>query len=241
MILKEGELYFNNNTSLNLNLFLQEYPSIPLANEEYEEVPVEGRNGTLFINKNTYPNKEISFTFTILSEDIETDFEKVYEWLTEIVDNRMMFGNQDRCYIVKKILFANLKKEFRSRGEFEITFICEPFSCDLDPIIYEITSNDFTFNDFTFEYFGNAPAESLIKIYGNGNIQMVINGEEMQILNVVDYVEIDSKLLQVRNLDTTSKDDDANGDFAMFEKGQNSIIYIGSVTKIIVEYTTKYR
>ena len=235
-MLKEGEVYFNNNTSINLNLFLQEYPSIPLANEEYEEVPVEGRNGTLFINKNTYPNKEILFTFTILSENIEIDFEKVYEWLTEIEDNRMMFGRQDRCYTVKKILFANLKKEFRSRGEFEITFICEPFSCDLDPIIYEITSNN-----FSFYYNGNAPGEPLIKVYGSGNIQLIINGETMVISNVTSYVEIDSKLSQVRNLNLTSKDYDTIGDFALFTKGKNTIAYTGTVTNILVEYTNNYK
>jgi len=235
-MLKEGELYFNNNTSINLNLFLEEYPAIPIANEEYEEVPVEGRNGTLFINKNTYPNKDVPFTFTILSEDIEIDFEKVYEWLTEIEDNRMIFGNQDRCYKVKKILFGNLKKEFRSIGEFEVTFICEPFSQDLDSIIYEITSNN-----FSFYYGGNAPGEPILKVYGSGNIQLTINGETMVISNVTDYVEIDSNLLQVRNLDLTSKDYDAIGDFALFTKGENTIAYTGSVTKIIVGYTTNYK
>lgn len=35
-MLKEGEIYFNNNVSLSLNLFLEDYPSIPIANEEYE-------------------------------------------------------------------------------------------------------------------------------------------------------------------------------------------------------------
>lgn len=41
-MLKEGEIYFNNNVSLNLNLYLENYPSIPIANEEYEEIPIEG-------------------------------------------------------------------------------------------------------------------------------------------------------------------------------------------------------
>ena len=235
-MLKEGEIYFNNNTSIELNLFLEEYPSIPISNEEFEEVPVEGRNGLLYINKGTYPDKQIPFTFTILSEDIEIDFDKVYEWLTEIQDNRMIFGRQDRCYVVKKVLFGNLKKEFRSIGEFEITFICEPFSCDLNFTVYEITSNN-----FSFYYSGNAPGEPLIKVLANGNIQLTINGETMQINNVVDYVEIDSKIMQVRNEDLTSKDSDSLGDFSLFVKGENTIVYTGTVTKIIVEYTTNYK
>lgn len=235
-MLKEGELYFNGNRSLNLNLFLENYPSIPIANEEYEEVLVEGRNGKLIINKGTYPDKKIPFTFTILSPRIEIDFERVYEWLTEIEDNRLIFGRRDRCYKVKKVIFGDIQKEFRSIGEFDVTFLCEPFLQDLDKTTHEITTSGFKIN-----YDGNAPGDTLIKVYGSGNIQLTINGETMQINNVTDYVEIDSDLLQVRNQDGTSKDNDALGDFVLFTKGENVISYTGAVTKIVVEYTTKYK
>jgi len=234
-VLKEGELYFNNNTSINLNLFLEEYPSIPIATEEYEEIPVEGRSGLYYINKGTYPDKIIPFTFTILSEDMEIDFERVYEWLTEIQDNRMLFGRQDRCYVVKKILFENLKKEFKSIGEFEVTFICEPFTRDLDLISNIITSTS------TLYYQGNAPSEPLFKIYGSGNVQIIVNGETMVINDVDSYVEIDSNLMQVRNSDLTSKDDDTLGDFVLFEKGKNIISFVGTISKIIIEYYVRWK
>lgn len=233
---KEGELYFNNSTSLNLNLFLENYPSIPISNEEYEEVPVEGRSGNLIVNKGTYPNKKIPFTFTILSPQIEIDFDRVYEWLTEIEDNRLVFGRSDRCYKVKKVIFGNIQKEFRIIGEFDVTFLCKPFTQDLEKTVLEVTTPG-----FDIKYDGNAPGDTLIKIYGTGNIQLTINGETMQINNVVDYVEIDSDLMQVRNQDGTSKDNDALGDFILIEKGINTISYIGTVTKIIIEFTTKYK
>lgn len=235
-MLKEGELYFNRDRSLNLNLFLENYPSIPIANEEYEEVQVEGRSGNLIINKGTYPDKKIPFTFTILSPRIEINFEKVYEWLTEIEDNRLIFGRDDRCYKVKKVIFGNIQKEFRTIGEFDVTFLCEPFTQDLTKTVHEIIKSGFKMN-----YMGNAPGDTLIKIYGNGNIQLTVNGETMQINNVTDYVEIDSNLLQVRNKDKTSKDNDTLGDFILLEKGENTISYTGTVTKIILEYTTKYK
>ena len=235
-MLQEGEIYFNGNRSLSFNLYLENYPSIPITNEEYEEVQVEGRSGNLIINKGTYPDKKIPFTFTILSPKIEIDFERVYEWLTEIEDNRLIFGREDRCYTVKKVIFGDIQKEFRTIGEFDVTFLCEPFIQDLSKTVHEITSSGFKIN-----YNGNAPGDTLIKIYGSGNIQLTINGETMQINNVTDYVEIDSDLLQVRNLDKTSKDDDTLGDFVLLEKGINTISYTGTVIKIILEYTTKYK
>ena len=235
-MLREGEIYFNWNNSLNLNLYLENYPSIPIANEEYEEIQVEGRNGSLIINKGTYPDKKIPFTFTILSPKIDIDFEKIYEWFTEIEDNRLIWGRSDRCYKVKKVIFGNIQKEFRTIGEFDVTFLCEPFLQDLDSEVHEITTSE-----FELYYAGNAPGDTLIKIYGNGNIQLTVNGETMQIDNVSNYVEIDSNLLQVRNQDGTSKDNDTLGDFILLEKGENTISYNGSVSKIIIEYTTKYK
>lgn len=235
-MLKEGELYFNGNRSLNLNLYLEKYPSIPITNEEYEEIQVEGRSGSLIINKGTYPDKKITFTFTILSPQIDIDFERIYEWLTEIEDNRLIFGREDRCYKVKKVNFKDIKKQFRTIGEFDVTFLCEPFTQDLEKTVHEITSSG-----YKIYYNGNAPGDTLIKVYGTGNIQLTVNSETMQINNVADYVEIDSDLLQVRNKDKTSKDDDTSGDFILLEKGINAISYTGNVTKIIVEYTTKYK
>lgn len=234
-MLREGEIYFNTNTSLDMHIYLEKYPSIPVANEDYEEVLVEGRSGSLIINKGTYPDKKIPLTFTLLHKDIYVKFDKIYEWLTNIVDNRLVCSRKDRCYRVKKILFGNIEKEFRTIGEFEVIFICEPFSEDLDQTIYEITTNNFKFN-----YDGNAPADTLIKVYGSGNVQLTIDNETMQINNVTDYIEIDSNLLQVRNQDGTSKDDDL-GDFILLEKGEHTISYTGTVTKIILEYTTKYK
>lgn len=234
-MLREGEIYFNTNTSLDMHIYLEKYPSIPVANEDYEEVLVEGRSGSLIINKGTYPDKKIPLTFTLLHKDIYVKFDEIYEWLTNIVDNRLVCSRKDRCYRVKKVLFGNIEKEFRTIGEFEVIFICEPFSEDLDQTIYEITTNNFKFN-----YDGNAPADTLIKIYGSGNVQLTIDNETMQINNVTDYVEIDSNLIQVRNQDGTSKDDDL-GDFILLEKGEHTISYTGTVTKIILEYTTKYK
>ena len=232
---KEGLLILNYKTNLDLNLRLTEYPSIPIANEEYEEVYVEGRNGNLIINKGTYPNINLPFNFTILSEQIDVDFDKVYEWLTEIKDNRLIWGRDDRCYIVKKVIFDNLQKEFKSIGEFSCTFICEPFKRDLKQITTTVTNGEKIY------YPGNAPSEPLIKIYGSGNIQITINGETMQINNVTNYVEIDSELMQVRNADKTSKDMDTLGDFALLSKGENAIAYTGTITSVEINYYVRWK
>lgn len=235
-MLQEGEVYFNNNTSLNLNLYLEEYPKIPRANRQYEEQPVDGRNGNLIIDLGTYPNRTISFTFTLVSDDIHVDFDAIEEWLTEIEDKRLIWGVGDKAFIVKWVNIGDFEQEFTTFGKATIDFICEPFKADLEPIEHTITNNK-----FSFYYDGTAPSEPLIKVYGNGNVQIIVNGETMQINNVDNYAEIDSKLMQVRNQDSTSKDNETLGDFSLFKKGKNTISYTGSISKVIVEYTTRYK
>ena len=40
MLIQEGEIKFNHQSSLEMNLRLESYPSVPIASEEYEEVAV---------------------------------------------------------------------------------------------------------------------------------------------------------------------------------------------------------
>ena len=60
-MIREGEIIFNNRSSLDLNLKLENYPIIPLASEDYEEVEVYMRPDQLIIKNSTYKNKHIIF------------------------------------------------------------------------------------------------------------------------------------------------------------------------------------
>ena len=234
-MIKKGELYFNGRTSLDLNLKMLSYPSIPQSNEEYEKVDVEGRNGSLYINKGTYPDKEIPFEFDIRSSDnIDVDLDKILDWLTNITDNRLIFGRKDRCYRVKKVDLGNFKQKFTTYGNINITFICEPFAEDLESTIINIHNEDVIF------YHGTVEGFPLIKVIGSGDIQVAINSEAIVIKDVNEYVEIDSELLQVRNKDGTSKDMDTLGDFPTLKNGVNTIFYSGNVSKLEIEYKNKY-
>ncbi len=63
----------------------------------------------------------------------------------------------------------------------------------------------------------------------------------MVINEVSNYVEIDSKLLQVRNRDGTSKDNDTIGNFVQLSYGSNHISWSGNVSKVELEFTNLYR
>ncbi|MDZ5038418.1 hypothetical protein GNF66_14965 [Clostridium perfringens] len=92
-----------------------------------------------------------------------------------------------------------------------------------------------------FMYNSDVPTYPVININGNGNIRITINGETMNIDNVVDKVTIDSKLMQVRNKDGASKDNETNGNFPYFDYGINTVELSGNITNAEIKFTTNYK
>lgn len=232
--MREGVLYFNNNSSEDFKLYITSYPVIPFLNELYEKVDIDGGNGSLYIDLGKYEDREITFNFDYRNTDIN-DFDMIDDWFRNIEDNRLVFGREDRCYRVKKVVLGDWKKEFRELGNFDVTFIVNPFLEDTQETTVSTTSKLFEIN-----YMGTVEGESLIKITGSGNIQISCNDEIMEIDNVDKYVEIDSRLKQTRNSDGTSKDWDTIGDFIKLENGINRFEIVGNVNNIEVIYSNMY-
>lgn len=235
--MNEYELIFNSRNCTEIDLYVSKYPSIPLLTEEIEKIPVEGRNGDLIVKKGTYQDRSISVKFRLLDmNNYWGKLDLVYEWLTDITDNRLLYDRQDRCFRVKNVTFGDINKQLQVYGEFDVEFTVEPFMEDLNEMRVNISSSN-----FTAVCQGNRGAETLFIVNGQGNIQITVNDVTMSINNVNGYVEIDSKLLQVRNADGTSKDNDAIGDFARMVPGTNNISYIGNISNIELIFTNQYR
>ena len=235
-MIKQGEIFFNHESSLGLNLKMTNYPSVPSINEEYDIIDVEGRNGSLYVNKGTYRDISLTFLFTFESSDIHVSLDKVKEWLLDYSDNRLWYGREDRVFRVKKVIFGDFQQEFITFGDIKIQFICEPFLYDESSVSLQLRESN-----TAVYYSGTIPCDTLFKIYARGNIQLTVDNETMVISNVMDYVEIDIKLFQVRNADGTSKDYDVVGNFVKLSKGHNNISWIGEIELIELEFTSVYR
>lgn len=229
-MLKEGEIVFNGCSSLDMNLRLTEYPVIPQLNEEYEEVKIDGRSGTLYIDKGTYENRQISCNFTLVSGNYNFDFDKVDEWLHDINDDRFFIDRQDRCFRVVKIIYGDTQKEFRSLGSFPVTFIVEPFRCDPEETITtELSIN----NEGHFSIYPK------ITIKGSGDISIVTNGDVFQVKNVVNKAIIDSELMVCVDSDGVALKN--YGNYPELAKGKNVISTSGTITSITTTYRNLYR
>lgn len=226
------------NSLLDFKVLVTEGPPYVINNEEYEEIKVEGRNGSLLIKNRAYPDIKLQFKVRILSEDsleLYSLVDIISNWLTNITNNKLIYDREDVCYLVKKVEFGEIINEVQMGGEFELNFICEPFKYLLNETYLQINNNT------NLYYSGTYYGEPNIKIYGTGNIQLTINSETVQINNVNEYVELDSKLLLCLNKDKTSKSRDMIGNFPLLTKGLNNISWTGNISKVEILPRTAYK
>ena len=232
--MQQGVLYFNNNSNLDMNLYITDYPTIELNNEVYDTQDIEGRNGSVYIDLDYYKDRTLEFSFDLRCTNITEKLYEVKEWLLNVNDNRLVFNN-DKCYMVKKVLLNSFKQVNIHLAELEVSFIVEPFLYSL-----EETSYTFTIKNFSIYNNGTQEADTIIKIYGTGNIQISNNGETMQIDNVSDYVLLDSKCQECVSSTGESKDWNTIGNYIKLGPGENNFELTGAVTKTEITYRNTY-
>ena len=224
---------------MDYKVLVQKGPPYIINNEHCELINIDGRNGSVTIKDGTYPDIKLPFEVRILSKnstELHSLIDEIIDWLTISSNNdKLIYDREDVYYIVKRVNFGDIANEIRAGGTFELDFICEPFKYVLGEHYITLENNT------TIYYSGTVPGECNVKIYGNGNIQLTINDETVQINNVNEYVELDSKLLLCLNKDKTSKSIDMIGHFPLLTRGSNCISWTGSVSKVEILLRTAYR
>ncbi|MGM9536558.1 MAG: hypothetical protein ACI3VR_14935, partial [Intestinibacter sp.] len=215
-------IVFNNLNSLyDLGLTIIEEPNIPIAKEIVE---IEN-NKT--VKTGEYNNLELTLKFRIKNpKNIYNYMDTIVDWIINYKNNDLYISAfKDRIFKVKDTTIKEPHTKFSRYGFFNVDFVLEPFK-------YAIEQTINVFNGQSIFYHGTVPGECNIKIYGNGNIQLTINNDTVQINNINEYVELDSKLLSCLNKDKTSKTRDMIGHFPILTRGINNISWTGSVTKV---------
>lgn len=232
-------IFKNENSLDDYNLLVTKGFDYKINNENYEEIEIEGRSGTLTRNKGTYPDLLLPFELMLMHKNKYNIYDladKLTDWLTDLSDNNdLIYDREDRCYKVKKVIFGDLVNDISVGGSINIDFLCEPFKYIPNEADINLATNG------RINYLGTVPGKANIKIYGNGNIQLTINNETVQINNVDGYVELDSKLSLCLNQDKTSKSRDMIGKFPLISRGDNNISWVGNVTRVTIQPRTAFK
>ena len=218
---------FNNIDSKDY-LIINKLPSIFKAERNIEKIEIEGRDGFLTIDDETYKGTIKSVECTI--KDLK-DIDFICSWLDG--GGEVIFSNEpEKIYKAVIINQIEFKKVFVKIHSFLIQFEVQPHKYSIGNEIITLEATGTIFNS------GSANSRPIIKVFGSGAITLTVNGLNVVLTNVVDYVTIDSNLEDAFK-DLVYKNTDMQGEFPLLKVGNNNISFAGSVTKI--EITPNWR
>lgn len=143
----------------------------------------------------------------------------------------------DKQYICQIIEAVDYEKLIRFRTA-NITFRVQPFKYAVDNVkTYSISTTDST---VAVRNYGNYASKPKITLYGNGNVDLYINGVRTTALTVNGSITIDSKEQEcTRGGELANRS--MSGYFPEFKKGKNTIQFTrGLITKIVIEDASRW-
>ncbi|WP_267418854.1 phage tail domain-containing protein [Bacillus sp. GC_Bacil_1] len=213
------------------HLCMVERPNIPTAKEKIELIEVPGRENGSLTKKNGYEDVTFKINFNLLEdENIKPLLRRIKAWILSA--KTLSFTDDNVFRKIKKVEIDDINNEIEEYGQFEVTFIADPFEyAILQPM--EITATT------TLVNYGTKHSLPKITIYGSGSITVTINDVSFLIRNVNSSVVIDSELKEAYS-NTTPMNSNMIGNFPTFSEGENTIKWTGTVTSVQIDPRWRY-
>lgn len=220
------------NTDLGVEMLSM--PTRPHPARKGELIDVPGRNGKLFMDEGAFDRILVSVRLMAPGGDMDA----VNGWLTGT--GLLRFGDSPaRAYqasVTKEFSVSNRFARLRGQ-EFTVTFDCDPFRY-VYPSPAAVT---IAVSGGTIENPGTVFSQPEIKITGNGDFTLVVNGYSIDGREIANGAIVDCELQETFALDKTQS---LNGSFVMDEfpvlrPGTNIVTWSGGVTQ--VEITPRWR
>ncbi len=228
-------IFYNNSSSEDLDIIIENIPAIPATNFLYETIEIEGGENLTKIKG--FTDIEISFNFMYKANEEEYLMKKsrIDNWLLSGKSKELFYSvDENKTYKVKQVKISETNTSSRIVRRFTATFICT----GLKYLTSGLKSKTININGTILNNFGTYEAKPLLKIYGNGNITININNSSFNANNVSGYVTIDSEIKECYK-DNINFGRNMTGDYPVFFIGQNTISWTENITKI--EVTPRWR
>lgn len=222
---------YKNIVSLDEQLYITKKNVYKGAARDLIFTPVPGRNGDLIIDNKRYKNISITYDVCALEgiNHISEIAHRVKGWLLSDVGYFKLSDSYDSKYF----RFAaysdeyDLEQELPSLGYSKITFICKPFrfSNEGQKVITLSAATSIRNPEFF-------PSFPYIKITGDGDITLIINGLEYIFKDVNGYIEIDSEKMQAYRGTVSENTKMYTSTFPKLVKGVNDIDWSGAVSQV---------
>lgn len=200
--------------------------------KRYEQVKVQGRNGDLMIDLDTYDNLQLVYP-AVIPENFDVNFAALRAFLLSRKGYQRIedefHPNEYRLGIFVDAIkpkVPSLKWEY---GTFELEFDCKPQRfLKSGEIELEFTEDADIWNETLF------PAKPLLRVYGTGIFG--VGTEILQIDEAGQYTDIDCEAMECYE-GTTNRNGAVkllSGKFPELYAGQNGVVLGEGITKIVV-------
>lgn len=207
-------------------------PVNPLPERNVDFIEVPGRDGSLTQDHKTYKNITIPINCFLRNKDnYQEQFKLIKQWLSSGEGDLIFSDEPNLKYTALCVNRIDFTQPYINFGEFPIIFECNPYKRSMDNNKITITNGGTIFNP-------GASSKPIIKVYGTGNIDLTVNSNVVHLTNIVDYVTIDSELVDCYK-DAVLFNNNMLGEFPELVPGANTISWTGTVTKI--EITPNWR
>lgn len=222
---------FKNINSKDMGIIIDSSPVFTRAPKKIEEIKLDGKNGSLYIDDNLFDTMIRQLSCVIV--DKKKDIREIMAWLSG--EGPIIFSTElDKYYeaaIINQIDYTDIARQLYT---FPLQIELQPFAYSVEEKKLDIKNHGiFNIEKSTYTIFPR------IKVYGNGDIDLNINGRIQKLYNINEYVELDSKL-EIAYKDLQNKNMDIAGTYLTLEKGNNSIEWTGIVSKVEIYYRECY-
>lgn len=209
-----------------LGIIVKNMPPIARAEKNIEEIKVNGRNGNLHIDNNTYNSK--SYTIEcILFDETKLDLIKSVFQGTGVLTLSTETDREYNATIKNQIDFSKYLTYLR---EFPLQFDVDPFSYSNTLKTLEFTENS------SFSVDGTAEIKPTIKIVGTG----IITLNNVQVEVTESDIEIDCDLMECTKNNINKSDKVNLLDFPSLMQETNSLVLGTGVTKVTIMYKERW-
>lgn len=231
-----GVITFNGKTSTDFGIQVEKPPAYNMAEENYEALTIPGRNGDLFYsNKKSYKNVPRTYDISFFNgqEKMELIANRLYGFLHSANGYARLEDTYDPdvfrlAYYVKRLDLENILF-YAGRGKIE--FQCKPqrFLKTGEAQVTLSASGSIsnpTFND----------ASPIIRIYGNGTLQIGSYTIVVAEHGSIPYIDIDCEIMDAYYGATNCNQYITFGstDEIVLSQGTNNIVLGTGITSVII-------
>lgn len=222
------------NSFTDYGILITKRPSIPSPKRRITNVVVPGRNSSLKFDENTYEDITIAVECSLKEGSLTNKIDDIKGWLIGIGESSLIFDFQpDRKYIAQVVNTIDFTQAYKCFSKFIIIFNCQPFKYSVNNSSINLIAAGKLNN------IGTIYSEPIIKIIGNGDINLNIQSQTIKLKGITEHIILDSIQQNSYNQIGENLNSKVTGEFPVLYIGDNSISWSGNVSK--VEITPNWR